>query len=63
MSRLPLQPDPCDPLPCDDDIADVMSEYAEESRFVEEELADYNDSMARCHEDGWFYDDNDPDPW
>ncbi|MDB0056967.1 hypothetical protein N9F36_07685 [Akkermansiaceae bacterium] len=30
---------------------------------LHEELTDYNDSMAHCHSDGWFYhDDNDGDP-
>jgi hypothetical protein len=27
----------------------------DEQELIWQELADYNDSMARCHEDGWFY--------
>ncbi len=36
---------------------DYDARVAVEERY--EELADYNDSAARCHRDGWFYSDDD----
>lgn len=41
--------------PDDDDDYDASAVMNE----IYEELADYNDSAARCHDEGWFYADDD----
>ncbi len=38
---------------------DTNKDYEDSLKELREELLDYNDSMSRCYDEGWFNDDND----
>ena len=43
----------------DDETEDTSDDYQDTMVVIREELSDYNDSMSRCHDEGWFYTDED----
>ena len=41
------------------DPDDETDDYQDTMEEIREELSDYNDSMSRCLDEGWFYADED----
>lgn len=46
------------PYPYPEDDALAAEAWFEQQQLDWEEQAAWNESMARAHEDGWFYDDD-----